>query len=159
MTAIPTHSTLLRTHFAFLEEDAEAVVSFKLSSTAQCCPGRIASLPENNSRKDHAFCCCQEDERIEVFSRFLTEEWDVAVLTACASVYRLSEAPCPLSCIDYPAQNDNILMMDLVKVCLCATRVACLLLSQIILQHEGHDLTAVWSCTLYLRISYLCMQT
>lgn len=69
------------------------------------------------------FCCCQEDERIELFSHFLTEEWDEALLVALGTVYRLSEAPCPVPCIEYPAQVDMTLVkssrqMDLVKVCL-----------------------------------------
>ncbi|KAL3160912.1 hypothetical protein ABBQ38_009304 [Trebouxia sp. C0009 RCD-2024] len=60
------------------------------------------------------------DERIEVLSHFLTEEWDLAVLAACSAVYRLSEAPCPLTCIEYPTQTDNgqirsSRQMDLVK--------------------------------------------
>ena len=64
-----------------------------------------------------------------MLSHFLTEEWDVAVLAACSLVYRLSETPCPLTCIEYPAQTDNSQVkssrqMDLVKVCSTDTRAA-----------------------------------
>ena len=54
-------------------------------------------------------------------AKLLTEEWDTAVLAACGQTYRLSEAPCPMTCIEYPAQTDNTQakssrQMDLVKV-------------------------------------------
>ena len=49
----------------------------------------------------------QEDERIEVVAKFLTEEWSNEALTACAAVYRMGAAPCPFPCIEYPAPSDN----------------------------------------------------
>ena len=49
----------------------------------------------------------QEDERMELFAKFLTEQWDVAVLAACAVTYTTSAGPCPFTCIEYPAQADN----------------------------------------------------
>ena len=71
-------------------------------------------------------------------SRFLTEEWDVTVLMACGTLYRLSEAPCPVPCIEYPAQIDNSLVkssrqMDLAKVCMyphARQGLPCILLSK-----------------------------
>ena len=54
-------------------------------------------------------------------AKLLTEEWDMPVLAACGQTYRLCEAPCPMTCIEYPAQTDNTQVkssrqMDLVKV-------------------------------------------
>lgn len=91
-----------------------------------------------------------------MLSRFLTEEWDVAVLAACGTVYKLSEAPCPLTCIEYPAQTDNGQIkssreMDLVKVCPIDTRGCLCGIQPQILRQYARELTMVnnWTMRTY----------
>ena len=81
------------------------------------------TVPTCSSSLTHQQCLelWQEDERVDILARLLTEEWDTAVLMACGAVYKLCEAPCPFPCIEYPLQTDNTQIkssrqMDLVKV-------------------------------------------
>ena len=68
----------------------------------------------------------QEDERMQMLARFLTEQWGTSILTACSLTYRAAVEPCPFTCIEYPPQTDNTHMQSSRRMDLAKASALCL---------------------------------